>query len=103
MRAPYHTHARSSPRLDARDAVLEHEAFLGVDDGFALGSQLLVDALERQEVDVRCGLASPFWYSGVVAQDATGGGERAEEMGQVRRLQAVVGGVRGSGEREVGI
>ena len=103
MRTPDHSHAGSSSRLDAWDAVLEHEAFLGVDDGFALGSQFFIDALERQEVDVRRGLASPLWYSGVIAQDATGGRERAEEVRQVRRLEAVIGGVRRSGEREVGV
>ena len=103
MRTPDHSHARSSSRLDARNAVLEHKAFFGVDDGFALGSQFFVDALERQEVDVRRGLASSFWYSGVIAEDATGGRERAEEVGQVRRLQAIIGGVRRSGEREVGV
>ena len=103
MRTPDHSHARPSSRLDARNAVLKHEAFLGVDDGFALGSQFFIDALQRQEVDVRRGLASPFWYSGVIAEDATGGRERAEEMRQVRRLQAVIGGVRRSGEREVSV
>ena len=103
MRTPDHSHACSSSRLDAGNAVLEHKAFLGVDDGFALGSQFFVDALQRQEIDVRRGLASPFWYSGVIAEDATGGWECAEEMRQVRRLQAVVGGVRRSGKREVSV
>ena len=84
MRTPDNSHAGSSSRLDARNAVLEYEAFLGVDDGFALGSQFFIDALERQEVDVRRGFAPPFWYSGVVAEDTTGRWECAEEMRQVR-------------------
>ena len=103
MRTPDHSHARSSPGLDARYAVFEDEAFFGVDDGFSLGSQFLVDALECQEVNVRGGLASPFGYSGVVAEDAARGREGAEEVRQVRRLEAVVDGVGGSGERELGV
>lgn len=101
MGTPDHPHARSPPGLDAGDAVLEHEAFLGVDDGLPLGAQFFVDALQRQEVDVRRGLASPFGYAGVVAEDAARGWERAEEVGQVGRLEAVVDGVRRGGEREL--
>ena len=103
VRTPDHAHAGASAGLDAGHAVLEHEAFLRVDDGFALGAQVVVDALEREEVDVRGGLASPLGYPGVVAQDAARGGEGAEEVGQVRRLEAVVDGVGRGGERELGV
>lgn len=103
MGTPDDSHARSPAGLDARDAVFEHETLLRVDDGFALGAEFLIDALERQEVDVRRGLASPFGYPGVVAEDAARGREGAEEMGQVGRLEAVVDGVRGGGERELGV
>lgn len=102
MGTPDHSHAGPSPGLDAGNAVLEHEAFLGIDDGLPLGSQLFVDALQCQEVDVRRGLASPLRYPGVVAEDAARGWEGAEEVRQVGRLEAVVDGVRGGGERELG-
>ena len=83
MRTPDHSHSRSSPGLDPGHTILEHQAFLGVNDRFSLGSEFFVDTFQRQEVNVRCGLAPPIGYPGIIAKDTARGWERAEEVRQV--------------------
>jgi hypothetical protein len=67
----------------------------------ALQSAARVQRLERQQVDVRCGLAAALGDARVVAQHAVLGPEGREQRLQVVRLELEVGAVRGRGERDV--
>lgn len=67
----------------------------------ALQSAARVQRLERQQVDVWCGLAAALGDARVISENAVLGPERREQRLQVVRLELEVRAVRGGRERDV--
>lgn len=104
VRAPNDLHPRPPARLDTRHAVFEDETLLGPDQVLllrALAPQPPVDLLEREQVDVRRGLAAALADARVVAEHAALGREQREQAGQVRRLELVVAAVAARRQRDL--
>ena len=69
MRTPDHSHARPSTGFDAWNAVFENQTLFWHDLRFAFGTEVCIDGLERDEVDVWARLPSPWGDARIVAQD----------------------------------
>jgi hypothetical protein len=87
VRTPNDLHSRAATGLDTGDGVLKHQTLARLDLFFSFLAQIGIDGLERNQVDIRQGLAATLSNPWIIAQDPPGLREDGKNILQMIRLK----------------